>query len=160
MTIIERNTSRVVELMDPRWIEVAKEEAGVHEVVGGENPRILEYFKTTSYHAKADEVPWCSAFVNWCMGQAGIVGSDSAAARSWLHWGRTLTVPEYGCVCVIQAKVDGKDPATGSESGFHVAFWLGEADGMLTLLGGNQSDQVKVSHFPLNKYKVQGYRLP
>jgi uncharacterized protein (TIGR02594 family) len=146
--------------MEPKYLVIARKEIGVHEVRGGENPRILEYFRATTFPAKEDEIAWCSAFINWCMKQAGISGTHSAAARSWLTWGKAITVPQIGCVCVIQQKVAGKDPATGSTSGFHVALWLGEKDGFVSLLGGNQSDQVKISQFPLDKYKVQGYRLP
>ena len=71
---------------DPKWIEIAKKEIGIHECASDEK-RILEYFTATSYKAQSDTVPWCSAFVNWCMKEAGITGSDSAAAKSWLTWG-------------------------------------------------------------------------
>jgi uncharacterized protein (TIGR02594 family) len=54
--------------------------SGVAEVVGVEhNPRILEYHTATSLGASEDEVPWCAAFVNWCLLQAGAASSSSGA---------------------------------------------------------------------------------
>jgi uncharacterized protein (TIGR02594 family) len=140
--------------MKQKWLEVAEKEVGQHEVKGGENPRIIEYHDTCTLHAKEDEIPWCSAFVNWCMKQAGIVGTGSAAAKSWLGWGVPLEIPSLGCVCVVR---DVRQP---EGAGYHVALWQGESEGRLILLGGNQSDSVKVSSFGLATFQVQGYRIP
>ncbi|HEX5760734.1 MAG TPA: TIGR02594 family protein [Thermoanaerobaculia bacterium] len=73
-----------------------------------DNPRIVEYHRTTSLRATDDEVPWCSAFVNWCMREAGLRGTGSAAARSWLTWGSRLATPRRGCVTVLRR---GTNPA-------------------------------------------------
>jgi uncharacterized protein (TIGR02594 family) len=73
---------------EPAWITIARAEMGVQEYPGPEhNPRIIQYLRSTTNPATSDETPWCSGFVNWCMKQAGIVGTNSAAARSWLKWG-------------------------------------------------------------------------
>ncbi|RJQ44802.1 MAG: TIGR02594 family protein [Gaiellales bacterium] len=147
--------------MKHKWLEIAEQEMGQHEVKGKvDNPRIVEYHSTTTLRADNDEVPWCSSFVNWCVEQAGIKGTGSAAAKSWLNWGRTIAVPEEGCICVIKQKRTGHDAATGSTSGYHVAFWLKEEGGRAFLLGGNQADQVKVSSFGLKSYEICGYRMP
>lgn len=42
--------------MKPIWLLHAEKDAGVTEVRGGENPRIIEMFTHTSYHAKEDEM--------------------------------------------------------------------------------------------------------
>jgi len=146
--------------MKPQWLEIAEKEIGQREIRGGENPRIIEYHATTSLKAKEDEIPWCSSFVNWCLKQAGIVGTNSAAAKSWLSWGVKLETPALGCVCVIKKKQNGQDKATGSSSGYHVAFWEKEEAGRVSLLGGNQGDQVKISSFGLIGYAICGYRMP
>ena len=79
------------------WLEIAEREQGVAEVPGaGDNPRVVDYLMSTtlgSLENQNDETPWCSAFVNWCMEQAGIKGTNSAWARSWLDWGKE---PEEG----------------------------------------------------------------
>jgi uncharacterized protein (TIGR02594 family) len=142
----------------PKWLEIAEKEIGQAEKRGCENSRIVEYHATTSLKAKDDETPWCSSFVNWSVLQAGFPETDSAAAKSWLNWGQPLTVPRVGCICIIRQKQKGNDKATGSASGYHVAFWLKEEKGRVFLLGGNQGDQVKVSSFGLASYEICGYR--
>ena len=51
------------------------------------NPRIEEYFATTTYGRHPNSEPWRSAFVNFCVTQAGVKGTNSALALSWLDWG-------------------------------------------------------------------------
>ena len=144
----------------PIWLEVAEKEIGQKEIKGGENSRILEYHATTTLKATEDEVPWCASFVNWCFTKVGIKGTNSALAKSWLFWGVEITSPTLGCVCIIRQKVKQEDSATGTRTGYHVGFWLAEKDNRVHLLGGNQSDQVKMSSFGLNTYEIKGYRLP
>ena len=137
---------------DPPWMEVASSEVGVKEYPGnGENPRILEYLRSTNLSAPdsaRDETPWCSAFANWCVERAGYAGTDSAWARSWLNWGEAIVKPTHGCIVVLQR---------GINMG-HVGFYLGVSSGRVRLLGGNQSNEVCVSTF--KKSDVLGYRMP
>jgi uncharacterized protein (TIGR02594 family) len=120
--------------------EIAKAELGTTEVPGTQNnPRILEYHATTTLKATTDEVPWCSSFVNWCCVQAGIKGTNSAAARSWLKWGKQLKQPVEGCVAVFKR---GSDPAAG-----HVAFFVKQDGDFIYVLGGNQGGTVKISKY-------------
>ena len=146
--------------MNAPWLLIARRELGQHEIAGPrDNPRILEYFTATTCPAPHDEVPWCSAFANWCMAQAGISGTRSAAAKSWATWGVPAEL-EPGAVVVIQPRQAGTDAATGSSSGYHVAFFLAQDETHIHLLGGNQVDQVKESAFPLAGYEVVGCRKP
>jgi uncharacterized protein (TIGR02594 family) len=99
------------------------------------NPRILEYFAATATKKKGqwtESNSWCSAFVNWCMRQSGIVGTHSAMARSWLHWrnGEKLDQPRIGAVVVFPRP---PDPEQG-----HVAIVWNIRDNHLDVLGGNQ----------------------
>jgi uncharacterized protein (TIGR02594 family) len=144
------------------WMQIAEAELGIHEdsLPGQHNQRIVEYHQTTTLKATTDETPWCSSFVNWVMLKAGRRGTNSAAAKSWLKWGTALAVPRDGAVTVIKRKTTGPDAATGSTSGFHVAFYVGSSGGHVRLLGGNQSDQVKYSNFSLSSYTIEGYRWP
>ncbi|MBZ5617606.1 MAG: TIGR02594 family protein [Acidobacteriia bacterium] len=144
------------------WLEIAKHELGVHEnsLPGRDNKRIVEYHSTTTLKATDDETPWCSSFVNWVMIKSGHSGTNSAAAKSWLKWGSELSNPSEGAVTVIKRKGASSDKATGSATGFHVAFYISPTKDTIRLLGGNQSDQVKYSNFNLAKYEVKGYRWP
>ena len=138
----------------PRWLQIAQQEEsrGVHEVSGAQhNPRILEYHQTTSLGASTDETAWCSAFVNWCIRQAGVVGTNRANARSWLSWGHALVTPRYGCVTVLWR---------GAPNGWqgHVGFYIRETGSHVYMLGGNQGNAVNVRPYP--KRRLLGYRWP
>lgn len=137
--------------MKPKWLEIAEGEIGVHEVAGhAANPRIVKYHAATTLKATSDEIPWCSSFANWVMIQAGYKGTGMANARSWLKWGKPLDTPVEGCIVVFKR---GSNPAAG-----HVAFLKKDEGGYVAVVGGNQSDSVKVSRFP--KTAVIGYRWP
>ncbi len=130
------------EQTDPKWLVAALKEIGTRELEGLEhNPRIIEYHEETSLRATTDEVPWCSSFINWCMAQAGIKGTRSAAARSWLKWGRELETPIRGCVVVLPR---GKSSWQG-----HVGLFIEFVNNgkHFNMLGGNQSDTVKLQTF-------------
>ncbi len=135
----------------PKWYLIALREEGVSERAGSaHNPRIIEYHNATSYKASTDEVPWCSSFANWCMREAGLKGTNSAAARSWLKWGKEISEPVLGCIVIFSRP---PNPAHG-----HVGFYAGETSTHILTLGGNQSNTVRVSGY--RKSRLLGYRLP
>lgn len=120
----------------PRHLAIARGELGTNEIRGGrDNPRVVEYHQATSLRASNDETAWCSSFVNWTMGQAGVQGTNSAAARSWLNWGQAVPINAAnvrpGDVIVFPR---GNNPARG-----HVAI-VSEvlANGNVRVVGGNQ----------------------
>jgi len=139
--------------MQPKWHEAAAAEIGVAETAGKDHTaRIVEYHQSTSLKATDDETSWCAAFVNWCLAQAGVQGTNSASARSFLAWGKELKAPTLGCIVVLWR---------GAKSGWqgHVAFYAGQAkDGRILLLGGNQGNRVSIQAYPADR--VLGYRWP
>jgi uncharacterized protein (TIGR02594 family) len=140
-----------VPVVEPPWMAAARSQVGMQEYPGEQhNPRILAYHQTTTLRATTDETPWCSSFVNWCMVQAGLQGTNSAAARSWLQWGRPVTDPVPGCVAVFRR---GSSPTSG-----HVAFFLEKRGTGILVLGGNQSNSVNVSSYL--SAALLGYRMP
>lgn len=129
--------------------EIAKGELGVRETPGAAHTkRIIEYHATTTLKATTDEISWCSSFVNWCVTQAGLRGTNSAAARSWLNWGVQTDEPREGDIVIFQRP---PNPQSG-----HVGFFVERIGDVIKVLGGNQSDQVKISNYP--KVNVLGYR--
>jgi uncharacterized protein (TIGR02594 family) len=134
----------------PPWIRVAQREIGVKEVRGGENPRILEYHSTTTLKASEDEVAWCSSFVNWVCKKCKLERSHSAAARSWLGYGRRL--PGYKKYAIVVFK-RGNSSWQG-----HVGFAMDLKDGYVKCLGGNQGDRVSYANYPASS--VLGYLWP
>ncbi|HLF96154.1 MAG TPA: TIGR02594 family protein [Methylococcaceae bacterium] len=136
------------------WLTAAKRELSldVGEIAGSDhNPRIVAYHATTSLSATDDETPWCSSFINFCMEEAGVHGTGSALARSWTGWGRSLSDPLSGCVVVLNSLTRG--PEAG-----HVGFYMGEKNGKVHLLGGNQGNRVSIA--PFEKTRVIAYRWP
>ena len=140
------------------WIDVAKREFGQKEARGASehNPKIIAYHATTTYAAKTDEVPWCSSFVNWVLKESGVEGTNSAAAASWLDWGQRVE-SKPGAITVIYMKNANRSL---SSSGNHVGFLLRETSKHYVILGGNQGDQVKESHYPKSSWQLRGYRWP
>src|SRR5262245_50962499 len=149
----------------PKWIEIARGEIGQHEIAGKEhNPRIMEFIRTCTniqqteaqrkYVEREGEegVEWCSAFVNWCLKQAGIAGTDNALAASWANWGTKLTAPRQGAIVCFSW--------TGTSHIDHVAF-CDEVDGNFKCLGGNQSGYGgQVSSVNFSKPAAKHYRWP
>jgi len=140
---------------DAPWYQIALEELahGVVEQTGSfHNPRIIEYHSSCTLRATNDETPWCSAFVNWCMIQAGLSGTDNAAARSWLQWkeGSKIKSPKLGCIAVFKR---GTNPWEG-----HVGMFSDEGDSHIQVLGGNQGNAVSVA--PQRKEKLLAYLWP
>ncbi|MCC7542863.1 MAG: TIGR02594 family protein [Deltaproteobacteria bacterium] len=131
---------------------IARGERGVHETPGkASTKRINEYLATVSM-APNDEIPWCSAFVNWVMRKANLPGAGKARARSWLSYGAAIDPPKPGAIAVLWR---GKPTAATG----HVGFYIGEEDAEhVLLLGGNQANAVNVSSYPKNR--VLAYRWP
>lgn len=122
----------------PPWMIVAERELGTKEVLGSvDNPRIVEYHSHTSLRASDDETPWCSSFENYIMDIAGLSGTHSAAAKSWLSWGTSVS-PRYGAV-VITTRGNRNSPLG------HVTNLLHWDSNHLVCLGGNQGDSVSVN---------------
>ena len=138
----------------PKWLSIAMLEADVAEVPGSrDNPRVIEYLQSTTTAPQQwhDETPWCSAFVNWCMREAGIVGTNLANARSWLHWGSPLLAPRLGCIAVFSS------PTRGEQAG-HVGFYVSETGRHIHVFGGNQHNRVCLE--PRERAQLIGFRWP
>lgn len=137
---------------DPAWLSIARGELGVHEAPGiDNNARVQDYFWATSLGPHTpDSVPWCAAFVGWCLKRGGFEPSGSAAARSYLDWGVPLLRPQLGCIVVFCRP---PNPASG-----HVGFWLAENEKGTETLAGNSANQVRISYEPTNR--VIGWRWP
>ena len=139
----------------PPWYEVLHNEVGVKEIrgEGRHSERILEYLAsvdTLPAHLQGrDETAWCSALINWAMEQLGLPRTEKANARSWMAWGAPLRFPLLGCVTILWR---------GQRSGWqgHVGCLVELGDDFVGLLGGNQSNEVNISHYPRDR--VLGYR--
>jgi uncharacterized protein (TIGR02594 family) len=126
------------------WLNEARALIGLKEIKGREHePKILKLWSDAGLSYSDDETAWCAGFVGGCLARAKVKPSGSPAARSYLHWGRSvkdskLELIPPGAVLVFER------PPNAWEG--HVGFAVGyTADGFLKVLGGNQSDSVSIA---------------
>lgn len=110
-------------------VGVAKTYQGLHE---GKNLRSL----MSLIKVNPRNTPWCAAFANAVLKKSGKKGSGSLTARSFLGWGRRVSSPVSGDVVILRTKF-----------GYHVGFFIGRKGGQVLVIGGNQSNSVKVTAY-------------
>ena len=139
-------------MTQPRWLELAWADLGVAETPGpNQTARVVGYYADVGHaQVKDDETAWCAAFLGSCLERAGIHGTRSLAARSYLAWGEPLDAFRRGAVAVLSRTAD---PALG-----HVGFLVGQTADAVILLGGNQGNRVCVEAFP--RSRLLGLRWP
>ncbi|MFN5633822.1 MAG: TIGR02594 family protein [Flavobacteriia bacterium] len=134
---------------DHPMIRAAVSLYGTKEIPGAKNnPQIVEFFQSTgNRNIHDDETHWCSAFIMYCARMNGFDYPKNALARSWMKVGKKVDKPQVGDLVVF-----------GWEESYrgHVAIYLGESNGMIICLGGNQADEVNVTLF--SKMSILGYR--
>lgn len=139
--------------------QLAERYVGTKEIAGQlDNPAIMAMLRLDNEWPQNDEVPWCSAFANYICWLARLPRSKDLRARSWLTVGRGVSLDdaEAGDIVVLQR---GSGPQPGPEvidAPGHVGFYAGEFGEFIEVLGGNQSDTVKVSRYP--KERLLGIR--
>lgn len=120
---------------------------GTKEIAGAQhNSTIVEMLRHVGIRWGGDETPWCAAFVNWVLENAGVDGTGSAMARSFMKWGESVPLNQANPGDIIVLWRKSKDSASG-----HVGF-LQAIDGRyLVLLGGNQGNRVGSKRYPLRR---------
>jgi uncharacterized protein (TIGR02594 family) len=149
---------RTVQPNDPAWLVEAFSVLGLSEIAGGRHEkRILAMYRAAGHEIAADEVPWCAAFVNWCLSQAGIDGTGSLMARSFTKYGkglhRTDPIPR-GAIAIWPR---GKPPSG------HVNIVLHDDGTYVWAIGGNQSKEGTNGAVTIGKYakgQAVAYRWP
>src|ERR1700761_3426102 len=126
-------------MTEPVWIQSAKKEIGVHEVGDNRGPNVRRYAEWG--HCGEEGDPWCAMFANAMREHNGGPGSGSALARSFEHSANFVKLegPAYGCIVTFWRG----SPTSGLG---HVGFYMGEHNGLILTLGGNESDMVKVEY--------------
>lgn len=93
--------------------------------------------------------PWCAAFINAILKKKGYKTTGSNTAISFRHYGVKTNTPEVGDIVVLSRK-------GGGHVGFFVGFKTIKGVKHVGILGGNQSNRVKVSYYPIKR--VLSYR--
>lgn len=140
--------------------DIAQRFIGTREISGTlDNPILMAMLTLDMDWPEHDEVPWCSAFVNFVCWLLRLPRSKDLRARSWLTVGRGIHLLDAraGNDIVILSRGSGDQP--GPEvlnAPGHVGFYAGMSGEFVELLGGNQGDTVKVSRYP--KSRILGIR--
>ena len=143
--------------------EIASRFVGIKEVIGPmANPQILAMLRLDDTWPDDDEVPWCSAFVNYIAWLLRLPRSKSLRARSWLGVGKPILLQDArgGFDIAVFSRGEGKQPGPEViDAPGHVAFF-GSLEmtsktkidqGIIWALGGNQANSVNVRGYPINR---------
>ncbi|MBB3462000.1 TIGR02594 family protein [Rhizobium sp. BK377] len=140
---------------EPVWMLEARRFIGLTEVPGARsNPTIVGWAKALGGWIAGfftnDDTPWCGLFMAHCFGAVlpqEKLPANPLGALEWSKFGMQLSAPCVGAVLVFQRPGGG-----------HVGLYAGEDDDNYLVLGGNQSNRVKLS--PVAKDRCVGIRWP
>jgi uncharacterized protein (TIGR02594 family) len=135
-------------------LDLAHKFLGVKEQPGsGSNPLVLAMLQHVAGWVQDDETAWCSAFVGFIAWLCDKPQSGSLAARSWLKVGLPVTIDEArpgSDIVVLKRFASAPGPATLSALG-HVGFYVSSDASTVTVLGGNQGNEVSIERFPIDR---------
>lgn len=119
---------------------------------GRANPLIISLFGMTNtrpainqLNAEGDDVPWCAAFVSFCLMAAGRKSEYTALSGGYRRYGKAVDDPRPGDIAVFMAAGENGRRGKG-----HVGFFVRETPTHIVVLGGNQGQTVKESTYPKN----------
>lgn len=147
-----RSTLEVAPKPIPKpWYNLARSYIGKKEVPGPATDLDIAKWLKEVGEAGDDAIPWCASFVNAMLVRSGFPSTKSAAARSFLKYGKSVDIPNEGAIVVFwrESKYSSKG---------HVGFYVRDAGDSIIVLGGNQSDMVCEQAYP--KSRVLSYRWP
>lgn len=80
-----------------------------HEWAVRSNPMIAQFFAATNDGGGGlnDQVPWCAAFVNWCLWRAAYKRSNSASSGYFRCFGKAGKPPKEGDIAVFKDRGQG-----------------------------------------------------
>jgi len=125
----------------------ARADIGTWEWKDGHNPKVVKYFADVGHAwVKDDETAWCAAFVGAMLERCQIKSTKALNARSYLDWGTPVSLAEArpGDIVIF---------SRGNPNGWqgHVAFFVKSSKTTITVLGGNQANQVNEKAYPKNR---------
>jgi len=138
--------------------ELAQRFVGMEELpLNQDNPQILAMLRLDQKWPEHDEVPWCSAFVNYICWLLRLPRSKDLRARSWLEVGRSVDIEQarVGFDVVILKRGSGNQPGPDvTDAPGHVGFYAGRKEeaeysrsDLIYLLGGNQGNKVSIAGY-------------
>ncbi len=130
--------------------QIAAKQLGMNE--RDQNVALSEYLSNGGVNLDPAVTAWCAAYVNATLKQAGMEGTGSNLARSFLEWGQEVKDPRKGDI-VVFSRGDPNGPYG------HVGFFDGyNEDGTIRVLGGNQGSAGAVSIANYGQDRLLGFR--
>jgi uncharacterized protein (TIGR02594 family) len=127
-----------------------------HEGESNNNSIIMEMLKLDTDWPENDEVPWCSAFVNYVAWKTGYERTKNLRARSWLKAGKEISLHEAESkndIVIFSGENDINPPGPDNTTATgHVAFFSSYDEENIYVLGGNQDNTVKVKAYPKKRF--------
>ncbi|MDX0262891.1 TIGR02594 family protein [Sinorhizobium meliloti] len=139
---------QAVEQINESLIETARKFQGFSEHQPAQRGALQDFFKAANQNVDPKMTAWCAAFVNAVLASNGLPGSGSLMARSFLDYGTATQEPQPGDLVILRR-------GSGNVQG-HVGFYMGQENGRVRVLGGNQGDTVSEKSFAASS--VLGYR--
>jgi uncharacterized protein (TIGR02594 family) len=122
-------------------LEVAKAEIGRGETIANNKGADIARYR-------ADGVPWCAAFVSYCLKEAGYDLPYLLRAKSFLKYGKRIETPKPGDLVVFWRGTPGA--ATG-----HVGIVEAVTDEEIIVIEGNRGDfPAKVERVVYNRRNI------
>jgi uncharacterized protein (TIGR02594 family) len=133
----------------PAWYVQAEKDVGFKETG---NNRGIEHFIRDAKTGKLGD-PWCAIGVNAWLERAGVMGSRSAAARSFETNQNFYRLQEPALGCIVTMWRGSKTAGTG-----HVFLYDGESSKGIRGIGANEDNMVKRSFHDRDRFT--GYWWP
>jgi uncharacterized protein (TIGR02594 family) len=129
------------------YLDTAASAIGLNE--SDKKAALQSYLRDGGVNLDPATTAWCAAFVNATLQKAGLPGTGSLMARSFLKYGTPTEEPKPGDIAVF---------SRGAAPFGHVGFYQGMTpDGKyVKVLGGNQANAVNVKNYPASR--ILGYR--
>lgn len=151
------------------WMELAVKTA--KEMKGCKEDKDPMYTKAKSYlkycgntfePTDGENGPWCAAFMNWCINEAGYSNANSASSLAPINAVagkkyKKIESPVYGCIVVYKHSSKWKG---------HTGFLYGKTKtGKYILIGGNQDDTIRFDEYgeytsKSKTKKLYGFYIP
>lgn len=135
---------------------------GMCEIKGpAHNKKLLSLAKKAGFDwYTKDEIPWCAVMMNICCMIAGIPGTKSAMAKSFLKWGRPISLEEARNNIGKVIAVFHRGSSSSHPSGHVTTVERISSDGKtIVALGGNQGNCVRSNKMDITSWRFIGFRV-
>lgn len=129
----------------PPWMVEAQRRMGLHE--RRDNRLLSAFMKFGRYLGDPARLPWCGDFIETCIVKTlpgAVVPNNPFWAQAWKTFGIDAGRPRVGSIGVIRWN------AKSGHAGFVAGFDASRR--RVLMLGGNQSDSVNLTWFPLDRF--------